>query len=84
MNCAENPFNMSMFLQLEVPFKMGAFSDTQHTHPGIFILELPPPPPGKQHRNKPVWEENVDNHNLLVEEKRSHQWLYLTPFGGVS
>ena len=29
---------------IEVLFKMGAFSDTQHTHPGIFILELPPPP----------------------------------------
>ena len=23
---------------------MGPFSDTQHTHLGIFILELPPPP----------------------------------------
>ena len=42
MNCAENPFKMGMFLQLEVSFKMGAFSDTQHTHPGIFILESPP------------------------------------------
>ena len=40
MNCAENPFNMGMFLQLEVSFKMGAFSDPQHTHPGIFILEF--------------------------------------------
>ena len=39
MNCAENPFKMGMFLQLEVSFRMGAFSDTQHTHPGIFILE---------------------------------------------
>ena len=26
-------------------FKMGPFSDTQHTHPGIFILESPPPVP---------------------------------------
>ena len=42
MNCAENPFKMGMFLQLEVSFKMGAFSDTQPTHPGIFILESPP------------------------------------------
>ena len=42
MNCAENPFKMGMFLQLEVSFKMGVFSDTQHTHPGIFILESPP------------------------------------------
>ena len=32
-------------LQLKVSFKMGLFSDTKHTHPGIFILELPPPPP---------------------------------------
>ena len=44
MNCAENPFNMGMFLQLEMSFKMDAFSDTQHTHPGIFILESPPGP----------------------------------------
>ena len=36
------PFNMGMFLQLKVSFKMGTFSDTQHTHPGIFILESPP------------------------------------------
>ena len=42
MNCAENPFKMGMFLQLEVSFKMGAFSDTQHTHLGILILESPP------------------------------------------
>ena len=42
MNCAENPFKMGMFLQLEVSFKIGAFSDTQHTHPGILILESPP------------------------------------------
>ena len=41
MNCGENPFKMGMFLQLEVSFKMGAFSDTQHTHLGIFILESP-------------------------------------------
>ena len=32
-------------LQLKVSFKMGLFSDTKHTHPGIFILESPPPPP---------------------------------------
>ena len=42
MNCAENPFKMGIFLQLEVSFKMGAFSDPQHTHPGIFMLESPP------------------------------------------
>ena len=42
MNCAENLFNMGMFLQLQVSFKMGAFSDTKHTHPGIFILESTP------------------------------------------
>ena len=29
-------------LQLKVSFKMGLFSDTKHTHPGIFILESPP------------------------------------------
>ena len=28
-------------LQLKVSFKMGLFSDTKHTHPGIFILESP-------------------------------------------
>ena len=33
-------------LQLKVSFRMGLFSDTKHTHPGIFILESPPPPPG--------------------------------------
>ena len=27
---------------------MDLFSDTKHTHPGIFILELPPPPLGRQ------------------------------------
>ena len=42
MNCAANPFKMGMFLQLEVSYKMGAFSDTHHTHPGIFIVETPP------------------------------------------
>ena len=42
MNCAENPFKRGTFLQQEVSFKMGAFSDTQHTHPGIFKLESPP------------------------------------------
>ena len=26
-------------------FQMGLFSDTKHTHLGIFILESPPPPP---------------------------------------
>ena len=31
-------------LQLKVSFKMGLFSDTKHTHPGVFILESPPPP----------------------------------------
>ena len=41
MNCAENVFNMGMFLQLQVSFKMGAFSDTQHTRPGMFILGIP-------------------------------------------
>ena len=39
MNYAENPFNIGMFLQLKVLFKMGAFSGTQHTHPAIFIFE---------------------------------------------
>ena len=29
-------------LQLKVSFKMGLFSDTKHTHLGIFILESPP------------------------------------------
>ena len=35
---------MGMLLRLKMSFKMGRFSDTQHTHPGIFILESPPPP----------------------------------------
>ena len=49
INCAENPFNMGMFLQLEVSFKMGVFSDTQHTHIWAFLYwnhPPPPPPPG--------------------------------------
>ena len=29
-------------LQLKVSFKMGPFSDTRHTHPGIFILKSLP------------------------------------------
>ena len=29
-------------LPLKVSFKMGLFSDTNHTHPGVFILESPP------------------------------------------
>ena len=32
-----------MFWQLKVSLKMGTFSDTQHTHPGISIFESPPP-----------------------------------------
>ena len=42
LNCVEDPFNMGIFLRLKVSFKMGRFSDTQHTRPGIFILESPP------------------------------------------
>ena len=47
MKYAEEPFNMGMciyFFLSKASFKMGTFSDPQHTHPGIFILELPPPP----------------------------------------
>ena len=43
MKYADEPFNMSMFFLPKASFKMGTFSDPQHTHPGIFILELPPP-----------------------------------------
>ena len=44
MKWAEEPFNMGMlFFFLPIAsFKMGTFSDRQHTHPDIFILELPP------------------------------------------
>ena len=45
MKYAEKPFNLGMFFLPKASFKMGTFSDPQHTHPGIFILELPPPPP---------------------------------------
>ena len=41
---------------LKVSFKMGRFSDTQHTHPGNFILELPPPPPGLKTSNVSTFE----------------------------
>ena len=41
MNCAEIP-SIWVILQLKVSFKMGLFSDTGHTHPGIVILESPP------------------------------------------
>ena len=36
------PYGYGYVLQLKVSFKMGPFSDTQHTLPGIFILESPP------------------------------------------
>ena len=48
MKYAEEPFNMGMFffyLRPKASFKMDTFSDPQHTHLGIFILEPPPPPP---------------------------------------
>ena len=38
---------MGMFYLPKASFIMGTFSDPQHTHPGIFILKSPPPPPGK-------------------------------------
>ena len=41
---AEEPFYG--FVLPKTFFKMGTFSDPQHTHPGIFILESPPPPLG--------------------------------------
>ena len=44
MNYVEHPFDMGMFYRLKVSFNMGTFSDSLHTHPGIFILESPPPP----------------------------------------
>ena len=47
MKYAEKPFNMGticfLFFLHEASFKMGTFSDPQHTHPGIFILESPHP-----------------------------------------
>ena len=43
MNFAEDPFQYGYVLQVKVSFKMGLFLDTQHTLPGIFILESPPP-----------------------------------------
>ena len=46
MKYAEEPFNMGVFLP-KVSFRMGIFSDPQHTHLGICILESPPPPPHK-------------------------------------
>ena len=39
---AEEPFNMGMFFLPKASFKMGTFSDIQHTLPGIFILESSP------------------------------------------
>ena len=42
MKSAEEPFNMGMFILPKASFKMGPFSDPQHTHPGISILESPP------------------------------------------
>ena len=30
-------------LQLKVSFKMGLFSDTRHTHPGMFYIEVATP-----------------------------------------
>ena len=36
-------------------FKMATFSDPQHTHPGIFTLESPPPPsPGFPCYKRPI------------------------------
>ena len=45
MKYAEEPFNMGMYFFLpKASFKMGTFSDPQHTHSGIVILESLPPP----------------------------------------
>ena len=41
MKYAEEPLNMGVILP-KASFKMGTFSDPQHAHPGIFILESPP------------------------------------------
>ena len=35
INYAEKPFNMGMFFLPKASFKMGTFSDPQHTNPGI-------------------------------------------------
>ena len=42
---------------------MGVFSDTKHTHPGIFILESPPPPPlrEKSHQITPNRRPTASN-----------------------
>ena len=42
MKYAEEPFNMGMFILPKASFRMGPFSDPQHTHPAIYILESPP------------------------------------------
>ena len=47
--CAEDPLHYGEALQVKESLKNGQFSDTQHTHPGIFILEWPPSPiPGSK------------------------------------
>ena len=46
MKYANESFNMGMFYSPQASFKMG--TDPKNTHPGIFILESPPPlPPGR-------------------------------------
>ena len=45
MKYAGEPFNMGIFFYLrpKASYKIDKFSDPQHTHLGIFILECPPP-----------------------------------------
>ena len=45
MNYVQYPFIVGVFFKLDMSFKMGPFSNLQHTHPGIVELKSPPPPP---------------------------------------
>ena len=62
IKCAEDPFNMGMFFLHKASFIMGAFSDPQHTHPGISHWSRPPG--GHIHG-----EKQVLTYSVLVENK---------------
>ena len=46
INYTKGSIHYGYVLPTKVPFKTGPFSNPRHTHPGILILESPPPPLG--------------------------------------
>ena len=57
---------------------MGTFSETQHTHPVIFILESPPPPPPPGQYTQWVLWGIIEIRGVVVGEirgRRGGDWV---------